>query len=175
MYNFSLKRVPEQGAQAQELQLSFMDLGLADPFAGPGVRVRFELKRFDDKVFGRVRAETQVRHQCSRCLKEFEAPLEADFSIQFEPKGGPQGGGAEDEDDPGESIAFYEGDELPIGEEIRQELESLVPLAPQCRTGCRGLCPRCGHDLNQGACACPTSTEGGAFAVLDQLLKPQDP
>jgi len=32
-----------------------------------------------------------------------------------------------------------------------------VPDAPLCRSDCRGLCPRCGADLNAGPCGCGTA------------------
>jgi uncharacterized metal-binding protein YceD (DUF177 family) len=175
MYSLSLKQVPEEGAyQEKGLHLSPAELGLGGPFDPAGVLLRFEFKRYLDKVFGQIHAETQVRLECSRCLKAFEAPLQVDFAMQFEPKDGLRDSDADDED-PGLSMAFYEGDELPVGEELRQELELQLPFAPQCRTDCKGLCPRCGHDLNHGDCPCPKGPQGGAFAGLDQLLKQQEP
>jgi hypothetical protein len=41
-----------------------------------------------------------------------------------------------------------------------------------CREDCRGLCPRCGKDLNAGACGCPAPVDprwGGLTAVRHKL------
>ena len=38
--------------------------------------------------------------------------------------------------------------------EAREELALAVDAFPLCREDCRGLCPRCGADLNRGACSC---------------------
>jgi uncharacterized protein len=37
---------------------------------------------------------------------------------------------------------------------VREELVLVVPEYVLCREGCRGLCPRCGKDLNAGPCDC---------------------
>jgi uncharacterized protein len=37
---------------------------------------------------------------------------------------------------------------------LREEWLLAVPAFVQCREDCKGLCPRCGADLNQGPCGC---------------------
>ncbi|MEO0078115.1 MAG: DUF177 domain-containing protein [candidate division WOR-3 bacterium] len=29
-----------------------------------------------------------------------------------------------------------------------------IPIAPRCRPDCRGVCPECGANLNEGSCGC---------------------
>ena len=38
-----------------------------------------------------------------------------------------------------------------------------------CREDCKGLCPKCGKNLNLGPCGCGKETDP-RFAVLEQLL-----
>ena len=38
-----------------------------------------------------------------------------------------------------------------------------------CRDDCKGLCPRCGADLNEGPCGCKPEKDP-RLAVLEQLL-----
>src|SRR2546422_2859983 len=40
---------------------------------------------------------------------------------------------------------------------VREELLLAVPQWVVCRDDCRGLCPRCGKDLNAGPCGCPAA------------------
>ena len=42
-----------------------------------------------------------------------------------------------------------------------------------CRADCKGLCPRCGADLNEGPCACRPETDP-RLAALAQLLDKED-
>ena len=46
-----------------------------------------------------------------------------------------------------------------------------LPTRPLCGEECRGLCPRCGANLNAGPCGCPASVTGGRLAVLQTLLR----
>ena len=48
-----------------------------------------------------------------------------------------------------------------------EQLQLNVPMKPLCRPDCKGLCPDCGADLNEGACSCgsrPRSTPAGRLS-----------
>ena len=49
---------------------------------------------------------------------------------------------------------FHDGRYLDLREDARAALLLEIPITPHCREDCRGLCPRCGADLNDGPCAC---------------------
>jgi uncharacterized protein len=42
---------------------------------------------------------------------------------------------------------------------LREEWLLVVPGFVLCREDCKGLCPRCGADLNQGPCTCETEID----------------
>ena len=50
-----------------------------------------------------------------------------------------------------------QGDYLDLRPLVRDALLLELPVAPLCRDDCRGLCPRCGADLNSGPCDCRPS------------------
>lgn len=59
---------------------------------------------------------------------------------------------------------------LDLTEDLREELLLELPGYPLCRPDCKGLCPQCGRNLNEGDCGCPPpETEAGsdAWAALD--------
>lgn len=57
-----------------------------------------------------------------------------------------------------------------LTEELRETILLNFPEHPVCRPDCRGLCPRCGADLNLGPCGCGDSGEQDAcWGGLDQL------
>lgn len=70
-------------------------------------------------------------------------------------------------------------DMLPIGEEggvdlstvLHDELCLSVPLVPLCSESCRGLCPVCGVDLNEGSCQGHSDSREFPFATLGALLE----
>ena len=62
-------------------------------------------------------------------------------------------GRAAREDDLG--LGFYEGDEIDLTPLVHEQTMLALPTRPLCGEECRGLCPRCGVNLNAGPCACP--------------------
>lgn len=145
---------------------------LAD--AGEGVRatemVRVEGRAEHEAGGLRVRGRlgTHVALTCSRCLAEFSRPLASDFDVLYSRV-------AVYEDEIRLSardlaVIQLEGDTVDLDELAREQLLLELPLAPLCRETCKGLCPRCGMDLNQGDCGCPKEPVDPRFAVLKKLL-----
>lgn len=54
---------------------------------------------------------------------------------------------------------------------IEQALLLELPLVPLCADDCKGICPRCGANLNEGPCSCAEAApaEDGPFAALRNL------
>ena len=52
---------------------------------------------------------------------------------------------------------------------MREQIILMMPLKPLCDETCKGLCPRCGANLNREACTCSTDTVNSPFAVLAKL------
>src|SRR6266511_6496715 len=49
--------------------------------------------------------------------------------------------------------------EIDVTPAVREELMLAAPRYVLCRDDCKGLCPRCGKDLNAGSCECAPATE----------------
>lgn len=101
---------------------------------------------------------------CDRCGKEFESVKVMDLDVTLSAD-------MEDEDD---SVVFpVEGD----GIELDQVLETCLILDMEtkflCSEDCKGLCPICGKNLNEGGCGCSKPTDP-RWAVLGQLLDIED-
>lgn len=65
-------------------------------------------------------------------------------------------------------------DQVDLEPLARESLILDLPLAPLCSEDCRGLCPTCGADLNQGDCGCPPADADLRWAALDVLRQPVD-
>jgi uncharacterized protein len=96
---------------------------------------------------------------CVRCLKLVPLAGAARFDLEYRPASL-----APEEEDvafvPGEAeIVYYEEDTLPLEEIVSQQMYLEVPDKLLCREDCKGLCPTCGADLNEGACGCPAAVD----------------
>jgi uncharacterized protein len=63
-------------------------------------------------------------------------------------------------------ITYISHDFVDLGEVLTEQLQLQVPFQPLCRDSCKGICPRCGADLNVGRCACAKIVKDSPFAVL---------
>ena len=103
------------------------------------------------------RLETSVRLPCSRCLKDFDSSLASDFELTYT-KEMP---GLMDVIDEEEielkveeiGMMYFNGEEINLQRGIQEQVVMALPLQPLCDENCRGLCPKCGSDLNGGGIA----------------------
>lgn len=51
----------------------------------------------------------------------------------------------------------FSGEEIDLEPLVREQLVLAIPMAPQCKDDCKGLCSGCGADLNLKACDCSAS------------------
>ena len=110
------------------------------------------------ELHGRIRA--LMRCVCDRCAKEFDNPVDLPVDVRLAAE-------LEDEEDP--DYFLLRGEELDIDDLL--ESDFILAMDPQilCREDCKGLCPRCGADLNEGECGCRAESDP-RLAVLEQLL-----
>jgi uncharacterized protein len=119
------------------------------------------------------RFETRVRLSCSRCLADYELPLAADFILSFsreQPETADPSRHAEIELGAEEiGLILFHGEEIDLRDAVQEEVLMAVPMKTLCRPECKGLCPQCGTDLNQGDCSCQRKIINPKFAVLKGL------
>lgn len=119
------------------------------------VQGRVELTRSDKSILAHAVLRVHVELDCSRCLREFKSPLTLDIQEEYLPKINIYTGDAEPTPEDRETFAIDERNILDLLEAVRQYASLAVPMKPLCETDCAGLCPSCGHNLNQGPCSCP--------------------
>lgn len=120
-------------------------------------------------VRGDLSATVEV--ECVRCLREVQVPVTAHIEEEF-PLPTIDARGVAHWDVEGEPVStLLEGYTLDVGELARQHLSLAVPTAPLCDEACRGLCPECGKNLNEGPCACRPSEPDERWSGLRALLE----
>lgn len=122
-------------------------------------------KEYDHiRVQGKV--ATSVRLVCSRCVVEYETPLVSNFTIYYSKASKMP---VEEEVALAEEdlvSASYDGEYIDLDGEIEEQVILEIPFKPLCREDCKGLCDKCGTDLNSGECGCDRSGAGFTFSAL---------
>lgn len=106
----------------------------------------------------------KYKTQCARCLAELERAGEYSFEKNVAVKGTLQN---EDNDD----YILVESSQIELDTTAEELLMLELPIRHLCRDDCKGLCPKCGKDLNAGDCECQKKDVDPRLAVLAKLLQ----
>lgn len=142
-----------------ELDLSEQELSGVKPFSTP-VRVSGSVGNHTGVVELSAKAEFVLDMNCDRCARPIKLALTADVFHTLVT-----------------SLNDEANDELLLVNELRFDLDPLVtediflelPSKFLCSEGCKGVCPKCGKDLNTGSCSCEKEIDP-RLAALKQLL-----
>jgi uncharacterized protein len=125
------------------------------------IRVRGDIRltRTDKGILAQGKLQTEIELTCSRCLSTFNCPLTLNIEEEYFPTMDVLTGASLPlPEEPG-SFTIDEHHIIDLTEAIRQYIMLVMPMKPLCDEGCAGLCPSCGHNLNQGRCECPPQTD----------------
>jgi uncharacterized protein len=161
-----LERGPvDTQAQVAPDDALFQGLGFA--LAGP-VRVGGRLQATGEgRYYWHGTLAAEIATECRRCLTPVHAPVAAEIGALFTPD-------ALAADDPDAYALPPHAVEVDLRPAVREELALAVPAWVVCREDCRGLCPRCGKDLNAGPCGCDPTPDPRWQALADLKSKLRD-
>jgi uncharacterized protein len=97
---------------------------------------------------------TRLEVTCARCLEPVGCGVNRDFDLLYRPEGIDGGREEISVTDAEAEISYYSGEGLLLEDVLREQVLLAVPIKTVCREDCKGLCPQCGKNLNQGGCLC---------------------
>ena len=155
-YNVALLLKPEVGATL-ELDVDEVHQTLGD-LKVDYVRGRLLLTRTTRGVLATGTFHTALQTECVRCLEPFslelQVPMEEMFSFTSA-------------SDP---TYFIDESWLDLRQPLREQILLTLPMHRVCRPDCKGLCPTCGRNLNEGPCSCNIEDIDPRLAALKNLL-----
>ena len=125
-----------------------------DPVGISEVHLSGEVMRSSGGISFMGDLATVATRSCSRCLEAYELPLDLHFDLLYTtvPETFDKGNNRMDEDSI--TVTHYDGARIDLGQLVAEQIYLGLSLKPLCRIDCRGLCPRCGANLNLGVCGC---------------------
>lgn len=100
------------------------------------------------------------RTNCNRCLESISGSGNVEITEQFAsytPTGA-------------DEFYHFQGDLIDLSDCLREQVLLSLPMKYTCKEDCRGLCPRCGVNLNFQHCNCHTDNFNPQFNKLESLL-----
>jgi len=157
----------------EELMITFEDLSnlgedikIKTPFSG-----YFKLKKLGIEVKLKGLIKGVIILECDRCLTPFEYSIEDEFEIDLRPLNTLNLEGEKELKEEEMEVSFFEDSWISFLDLLREEIFLNIPYRKLCKKDCKGICPICGKNLNEGTCKCKVIKKESPFAILKELLK----
>jgi uncharacterized protein len=167
MLRVDLGRLAREGSVLVEAQVPPDDGLWADSeirWRGPvDVRLRASYAGSGEVVVrGTVRGQLEL--ECRRCLRPVVQELDDELTLVF------VSGATGEDTDEGDAFVFDPSNRaLDLSDAVREEVILAVSPYVVCDPDCRGLCPRCGANLNEGPCDCAAEEVDSRWEALRAL------
>ena len=131
------------------------------------VKVNLSLSQGGERYLFSGKVIAKVKMECSRCLNQYEEPIEASFDFVLKKQG--EGFVPEAEEDLLNFVS-EKSDFLVIDQWVKEAIILGLPLKPLCQEDCKGICPSCGADLNITSCNCAKKEVDPRWEKLKKFL-----
>ena len=102
---------------------------------------------------------------CDKCLKDVPTEFEIDLEEEIDMKAS-----KEDRIKDLDEINYVTGCSLDVDQLVHNEILIHWPLRVLCKENCRGICPKCGMNLNEGTCDCDQFVPDSRMAVISDIF-----
>lgn len=148
----SIDKIPEQGMSfegSEPAEVLALESSAEFHPAGP-LHYDLYVQLVDEMLIVRGSLSAEMRGCCARCTQIFSTTVsDSGFLRDYSDLDGVE--------------------EVDITGDLREAILLNLPRFPLCDETCKGLCPQCGKDLNEGPCGCSGGEENGAWDALDSL------
>jgi len=147
-----INNIPFEGLTLEEkVSPSVLDLETDTVKLSGPIKIRAEVSRVTNAVTVGLSLSGSILLSCSRCLKEFNVALKKIPRLNYQV-------------DKSKPI-------IDLDQDIREEIILDYPIKPLCNPDCKGLCPKCGKNLNPERVDPPIhlkegSNEGGCSCAI---------
>ncbi len=146
----NINDIPEEGLKVNINDFIYDDnIDLEEP-----VKASIYLNRISNEVLVKGNIEFVMIQSCNRCLNRFSKNINMDISLSYNLS-------SKDlhvkdkqliKNELDEEIYF--SDEIDLFQIIKEQAFLNIPMKSLCSEDCKGLCPSCGKNLNDGLCDC---------------------
>jgi uncharacterized protein len=145
---------------SREITFDEPEVHVAEDLTVARLQGTISFSRTPQGLYAQGRLQAISYEQCVRCLTEVQQTLTCKIGDLFiyPPENAPK-------------------DALTVGDDIHIDLAPLVrenmllskPMRILCRPDCKGLCPNCGQNWNEGPCSCHEENDDPRWAALAKL------
>ncbi len=109
-------------------------------------------------------ARTVLECACDRCLEGFEKSIDCSFEEVLKKED-------TSHEDQNPDAIYFQGSSVELDEIVLNNIILSLPIKSLCSETCKGLCPTCGQNLNNGECSCDNRVTDPRFDALDKFFE----
>jgi uncharacterized protein len=169
---FEIEEIPEKGLNLDVLEgKEHFGIDQSDCALTDCVKVFGKLTKIEREICFAGNVEALLLVTCTRCLKPFPLHVKNKVQAHFVPRAKQYSPGSDVEiNETDIEKEIYEEDRIDLHGTIRDQILLEVPLILLCQENCKGICPKCGNDINSDPCKCEKDEEiDPRFVVLQKL------
>lgn len=134
------------------------------------LKAKLRIDKVSSEILVNGSLSALVEMQCSRCLNNFTNKTDININVVYHPVEELKGEDRHEIKDDELDTGFYRDEQLDISELLKEQLILSLPMKPLCSESCRGICFRCGKNLNIDSCECRQEEPDPRLAKLKKLL-----
>ena len=157
-----IDRPGESVSFSEVVDLSDLQYGTCFPVTEP-VKAIGTVRNTAGVLMMKGSIQTRLYGVCDRCASEFERDIEFPIDVVLVTE-------MANEENEDEWVFPLEGDSADLDDIVRTVFVLNLDSKLLCKEDCKGLCHRCGKNLNDGPCNCQKELDP-RFAALKQLLE----
>ena len=153
----------DNGAYTYDFEGDNGDIGLEQPF-NDRYNTNVVLTKFDDQMILKVSTISSAQFACDRCGMVYKSSVESNYKMVYLFMNDVE---FKQESD----ITYLSPDavDININDDVRDYLLLEVPMKRLCNEDCKGLCYKCGIDLNKNTCDCKENQTNDRWDKLLEL------
>lgn len=130
-----------------EIEAKTFDInGFKYPYEDGKVNILFKCEDGKLKIIGQIKATIVM--SCDRCLSDVKKQFDIAYNNEIDMNETGLQTGADEE------YPFIEDKQFCTEQFVYNEILTRLPMKVLCKEDCKGLCPKCGQNLNNGSCDC---------------------
>lgn len=134
------------------------------------LKAKLRIDKVSSEILVNGSLSALVEMQCSRCLNNFTNKTDININVVYHPVEELKGEDRHEIKDDELDTGFYSDEQLDISELLKEQLILSLPMKPLCSESCKGICSRCGKNLNIDSCECRQEEPDPRLAKLKKLL-----
>jgi len=141
------------------------DIEISEPYKGKYF-TSVALSKYDNQIILDSETKINANLNCDRCNKEFNSKITSKYRMVYLFRQ------LSDENNDEKTDIVYlhpDTDKIELDDDIRDFAVLAVPMKRLCSEDCKGLCSRCGKNLNEGDCNCKEEKIDPRWEPLQEL------